>query len=92
LGLPTSLDFALESDFSGDETDGTGSLRGEGLGEERGDGLGELTGDGNKPLALLALSSRNGNKGIVDNFCARAATDDCGQSFLGEDPNSGGGF
>lgn len=80
----------LESAFSGDKLDA--SLRGEGLGEERGDVLGEVPGEGNKPLALLVLLSRNGNTGIVDNFCARAATDDCGQSVLGEEPNSGEGF
>ena len=68
-------------------------LCGEGLGEERGDALGEVPGEGKNPLVLSVLLSRNGNTGIVvDNFCARAATDDCGQSFLGDEPSSGGGF
>ena len=92
FGLQTSLDFGLESDFSSDELDATCRLRGEGLGDERGEPLGEVPGEGNKPLALPVMLSRNGNAGIVDNLCARAATDNCGQSLLGEEPGSGGGF
>ena len=50
-----------------------------------------MPGEGNIAAPTLPLlSSRNGNTGIVANFCARAATEDCEESVLGEEVKSGG--
>lgn len=62
----------------GDEFDSICRLRGEGFGEERGDVFGEVLGEGNELLVLFVLLFRNGNIGIVDNFCVRVVIDDCG--------------